>query len=154
MKVLQPVRVGQVSSIKNAKWEIRLTDSSFGSEFGFSKFISDKYITTNIQSPLGEKHVLYNTVSGTGEIDAQIELNFEEIDQTRVGVLSFKSEPGFFDCWKMELRDNRSGHKIEIKEEADVLIEPIIEFNRLRGYGFVKSERTHKSPLELHLSYH
>lgn len=153
MKVLQPIEVGNVTSLKNSNWKIELSDTSFASEFGFAEFISDKYVTTNIKSPLGESQVVYNTVSDSREVGTIVDLNFEDIDQTRVGVLSFRSESGFFGTWKIELRDNRNGHKIEIRENTDVQIEPVIEFNKLRGYGFMKNSASQKSPLELHLTH-
>lgn len=153
MKVLQPIEVGKVSSLKNSNWKIELSDTSFASEFSFAEYISDKYVTTNIKSPLGESRVVYNTVSDYTEEGTIIDLNFEDIDQTRVGVLSFKSESGFFGTWKVELRDNRNGSKVEIRENTDVLIEPVIEFNKLMGYGFMKESESKKSPLELHLTH-
>lgn len=153
MKVLQPIEVGNVSSLKNSNWKIELSDTSFASEFNFAEYISDKYVTTNIKSPLGESRVVYNTVSDSTEEGTIIDLNFEDIDQTRVGILSFRSESVFFGTWKIELRDNRNGNRIQISENTDILIEPVIEFNKLMGYGFMKESESKKSLLELRLTH-
>ena len=48
--------------VNNADWEIILTDPSLN-KFNFGGNIPQNYIMTDIISPMGEKSILYNTVS-------------------------------------------------------------------------------------------
>ncbi|MFV1885358.1 MAG: hypothetical protein ACMZ7B_12790 [Balneola sp.] len=151
MQELQSLKTAEVSSLKNGKWEILLTDPGLN-KFNFGKQLTDKYITTDIISPLGEKSILYNTVPSASNSGIVVDLNFEEIDQTRISSISIKGSEAFFRNWKVLLQDNRNGLKKEVSSETTFAIEPAIELNKLMRMGFSEDHPTqNKCYFELHL---
>lgn len=138
-------------SVINGSWEVLLTDPSLN-KFNFGKHLTDKYITTDIISPLGEKSILYNTVPSNPETSIVVSLNFEEIDQTRISEIIIKASDSFFEHWDVRLRDNRSELNREVKKETVFAIKPVIELNKLMQLGFSDQKpEKNKSYFELHL---
>lgn len=151
MQELQSLKTAESSSLKNGKWEILLTDPGLN-KFNFGKQLTDKYITTDIISPLGEKSILYNTVPSVTNSGIVVDLNFEEIDQTRISSISIKGSEAFFKNWKVLLQDNRNGLKKEVSTETTFAIEPAIELNKLMRMGFSEDHPIqNKCYFELHL---
>lgn len=150
MQSVQTQHVGSITSSKKGNWEIILADPSLN-KFSLGQPLTDKYITTDIISPYGEKSILYNTVSQQ-EGSSVVSLNFEDIDQTKISSLSFKASLDFFKNWIVTIRDNRNNKSVEITEESVLPVNPIIELNKLANVGFVKgAKETGKSFFEIHL---
>lgn len=151
MQDIQSQKVGSKSSLKNGNWEIILTDPSLN-KFNFGNHITDKYITTDIISPFGEKSILYNTVSREKDSITIISLNFEDIDQTRIASLSLKASESFFQNWKVSIIDNRNNKGVLLTGETLVYVVPVIELTKLANMGFVEGAiEKGKSFFELHL---
>ena len=138
-------------SVKNANWEIILTDPSL-SKFNFSQHISDKYIMTDIISPLGQKSILYNTVSKSAENKVIVGLNFEEIDQANVATITISGDKAFFENWDVVMMDNRTGKETSLKRPQIVEVNPPIEMNKLKQMGFVDKEDRNKTHFDLYIS--
>lgn len=151
MQEPQSLKTAEDRSLKNGKWEILLTDPGLN-KFNFGKQLTDKYITTDIISPLGEKSILYNTVPSASNSGIVVDLNFEEIDQTRISSISIKGSEAFFENWVVQLQDNRNGLKKEVSSETTFVIEPVIELNKLMRMGFSEDHPTqNKCYFELYL---
>ncbi len=151
MQEVQTNKPGLKQSVKNGHWEVLLTDPSLN-KFNFGKPLTDKYITTDIISPLGEKSILYNTVPRNPETSLVVGLNFEEIDQTRISDIAVKASDTFFKHWVVILKDNRNGLKKEVSGETLFAIEPVIELNKLMRMGFTDQDPDrNKFYFELHL---
>ena len=152
MQELKSLKAVEGRSLKNGNWEILLTDPSLN-KFNFGKQLTDKYVTTDIISPLGEKSILYNTVPQFSETGIVVDLNFEEIDQTRISSISIKGSETFFENWTVQLQDNRNGVKKEVLSETTFAIEPAIELNKLMRMGFSENHPLeNKCYFELHLN--
>ncbi|MBO6523351.1 MAG: hypothetical protein JJ971_05960 [Balneolaceae bacterium] len=137
--------------VKNGYWEVLLTDPGLN-KFNFGKPLTDKYITTDIISPLGEKSILYNTVPNDSETGIVVGLNFEEIDQTRISEILVKASDTFFEHWQVILKDNRNDIRKVVTTETVFAIEPVIELNKLMRMGFSdQNPEKSKSYFELHL---
>ncbi|GAB5407745.1 MAG: hypothetical protein BalsKO_01100 [Balneolaceae bacterium] len=148
MREIQSLKIGSRISLKNGNWEITLTDPSLN-KFNFGYQITDRYITTDILSPFGEKAILYNTVQ---KKSVKIALNFEDIDQTKIAKLSFKASKAFFENWRVSIMDNRTNTKSKIIGETELYVSPIIELNKLSNMGFVEGAlEKGKSFFEIHL---
>lgn len=153
MREVQSVKVGSKSSVRNGNWEILLTDPSLN-KFNFGHQITDKYITTDIISPFGEKSILYNTVQKGETRSVVVSLNFEDIDQTKIAKISLKASDPFFRNWKISIKDNRTNKEIEIAEETELPVSPVIELNKLSSVGFVDGAiEKGKSFFEIHLKW-
>lgn len=137
MQKIQSQKVGSIPSVKNGNWEVILTDPSLN-KFNFGHRITDKYITTDIISPFGEKSILYNTVQKEENSTVVVSLNFEDIDQTKISRISIKASDVFFQNWKVSIKDNRTGKKIEIPTAIELPVDPVIELNKLSNMGFVE----------------
>ncbi len=151
MHEVQPQKKGLTKSVKNGSWEVLLTDPSLN-KFNFVEHLSDKYITTDILSPLGDKSILYNTVPRSLNSVMIIGLNFQDIDQTRISEIVIKASESFFKHWNVELKDNRNGLIKEVSTETVFAIEPAIDLNKLMRMGFSEQQpEQSKSYFELHL---
>tara|TARA_R110000868_G_scaffold235273_3_gene489034 strand:- start:3934 stop:4404 length:471 start_codon:yes stop_codon:yes gene_type:complete len=151
MQEVPSQQVGSKPKLKNGNWEIILTDPSLN-KFNFGNHITDKYITTDIISPFGEKSILYNTVSKEANSPVVVSLNFEDIDQTRIATLAFKASKTFFQNWKVFLIDNRTNQIVKVTKEIEFHVSPIIELNKLSNMGFVEGAvEKGKSFFEMHL---
>ncbi len=151
MQEVRSVKNSHGQSVKNGHWEVLLTDPSLN-KFNFGKQLTDKYITTDIISPFGEKSILYNTVSRATNSKVVVELNFEEIDQTRISTISLKASEAFFEIWKVSLFDNRTGNPKKVSQETMFAIEPAIELNKLMKLGFSENQPVQgKTFFELHI---
>lgn len=154
MEELRELGVKAKSSQKNGDWEIILTDPSLN-KFSFAEAISNKYVMTDVISPLGQKLTLYNTVPSKSDEKLVIGLNLEEIDQTRIKSISIKSNTEFFANWVVHLVDNRSEHSVSVSDNQVLDINPAIELNKLMSMGFTENSTRKNKPLfELHLSKH
>ncbi len=150
--MLQTAQANVKPTVRNAKWEVILTDPSLN-KFNFGRHITDKYLMTDIISPHGQKSILYNTVTNLKDGTVVIGLNFEEIDQTNIGSISIKSSDAFFENWKVMLKDNRNEEAAEVSGESVYEINPVIEVNKLMDLGFIDKESGRKKPIfELHIS--
>lgn len=138
MQEVQSTRVGSTISIKKGSWEVVLTDPSLN-KFSFGRHISNKYVTTDIISPLGETSILYNTISEKMGEEVVIPLNFAEIDQTQISSIKLSASSTFFKHWKVSLRDNRTKREILVRTESRFPINPVIELNKLMKMGFTKN---------------
>lgn len=148
IREMQSQKVGSKPSLKNGIWEITLTDPSLN-KFNFGHQITDRYITTDIISPFGEKSILYNTIQNRS---VKVSLNFEEIDQTKIAKLALKASDSFFENWRVSIKDNRTNSTIKIIEETELYVTPIIELNKLAYMGFSEGAiEKGKSFFEIHL---
>ena len=138
------------ASVTNTNWEVILTDPSL-SKFSFGQHISDKYIMTDIISPLGQKSILYNTVTNNPGKEVCVGLNFEDIDEANVSTLNITGDPAFFENWNVVLRDNRNGKELKLNKPQVVEVTPPIEMNKLKNLGF-SEER--KEPLKTYFDLH
>ena len=138
-------------SVKNGSWEVLLTDPSLN-KFNFVEHLTDKYITTDILSPLGDKSILYNTIPHSSGSLMIVELNFQEIDQTRISEIMITASESFFKHWNVKLKDNRNGLSKEVSSETVFAVEPAIDLNKLMRMGFSEQEpEQSNSYFELHL---
>ena len=150
--MLETAQTSAKQAVKNANWEVILTDPSLN-KFNFGRHITDKYLMTDIISPHGQKSILYNTVTNLNDGTVVIGLNFEEIDQTNIGSISVKSSEAFFENWKVVLKNNRNGEEVAVSSESIFELNPVIEINKLMDLGFIDKERERRKPLfELHIS--
>ena len=139
------------ASVSNTNWEVILTDPSLNI-YSFGQHISDKYIMTDIISPLGQKSILYNTVTTEPETDVCVGLNFEEIDQANIATITISGDSEFFRNWEVVLKDNRTGHETRLKKPQIVEVNPPIEMNKLKKMGFVEAGREQsKTYFALHI---
>lgn len=136
---------------KTGNWEILLTDPSLN-RFNFGQHTTDKYISTDIISPYGQKSILYNTVPKESSKPVVISLGFDTIDNAKISSISFKASKDFYLNWKVLLYDNRSNSEIVINSDTEFYVEPNIEVNTLIKMGFFKDTLQSGQPLfELHL---
>jgi hypothetical protein len=146
MEEIQSLDVQARSSLKNGNWEIIITDPSLN-KFSFAEAMSNKYIMTDVISPLGQKLTLYNTVPSEDNKEMVIGLNMEEIDQARISSVTFKSTDSFFKNWSVELVDNRNQKTVPVSKEEKIEISPVIELNKLMQMGFTENSTDQNKPL-------
>lgn len=152
MQMLETAHANVKPAVKKASWEVILTDPSLN-KFNFGRHITDKYLMTDIISPHGQKSILYNTVTNLNDGTVSIALNFEEIDQTNIGSISIKSSEAFFENWKVSLLNTRNGEEVSISAESVIEINPVIEINKLKDFGFTSKENGRRKPIfELQIS--
>ena len=145
MVELQHTRKENKLSLKNGEWEIVINDPDLDA-FSFNHPMSNKYVVTEVVSPLGQKVTLYNTVP-KGDSNIQIALNMADIDQTRISSLKVSSNEKFFEIWEVRLIDNRDGSSLDIKEDQQIPIHPVIELNKLISMGFTGHDTQDEKPL-------
>lgn len=151
MQGVRSLNVERKSSVKNGEWEIILTDPSLN-KFSFGKQLSNNYITTDITSPFGEESILYNTIPSEADDSVVVQLNFAEIEQTRISAISIKASKTFFENWKISLKDNRYDIHQDVLGESAFDVEPVIELNKLMKMGFSNTNlNDNKTYFELHL---
>lgn len=144
--------VQSTTSKKNGEWEIILTDSSH-STFNFTGAMTNKYIMTDVISPLGQKLTLFNTIPSVNGEELVIGLNLKEIDQTKINSIRITSDKDFFTHWVVDLVDNRNDHSRSVSANEVLEVTPAIELNKLMSMGFTDNLTQKDKPLfELHLS--
>lgn len=152
MEELHTIDVKSKESVKNGNWNVKLSDPEV-KKFGFSEAMSNKFIVTDVSSPLGHTLTLYNTVPTGHSSELVIHLNLEEIDIARIASITFQSTEHFFNNWKVELLDNRTHKKVPVRSEGTIDVDPSIEVNKLMQMGFTENPvRKERSLFELHLS--
>ncbi|HCD52566.1 MAG TPA: hypothetical protein DEQ34_08970 [Balneolaceae bacterium] len=124
--------------VNNADWEIILTDPSLN-KFNFGGNIPQNYIMTDIISPMGEKSILYNTVSQEGGTLC-IGLDLFNVDQANVASITVKSVNQFFRSWKVKLRDNRNGKIYNVSNEEQIILTETLKVNKVFMVGFKNGE--------------